>query len=165
MTLGPTGYPVGTMTDPNLTTGAADAGFTLIDTANARTVAHFRHQLSQWLSAHFALDPMRRNDVLLAVNEALTNVAEFAYRGRRGTMTMEARYGAADDVLLIDVADRGTWRHTDPMTRSNTRGRGIPLMHALADRATISPLPTGTHVQLQFDNCALMTAESYAISF
>jgi serine/threonine-protein kinase RsbW len=162
MTPGPTGYPFGTMTDPNLTTEVADAGFTLVDTANARTVAHFRHQLSQWLGVHFALDPMRRNDVLLAVNEALTNVAEFAYRGLRGTMTMQARYGAADDVLLIDIADRGTWRHTDPMTRSNTRGRGIPLMHALADRATISPLPIGTHVQLQFDNCSLVG--SYAIS-
>ena len=41
----------------------------------------FRHELSQWLRAHFALDPVRRNDVLLAVNEALTNAAEFAYRG------------------------------------------------------------------------------------
>ena len=49
------------------------------------------------------------NDVLLAVNEALTNAAEFAYRGRRsGTMTMQVRYDAREDVLLVDVSDRGT---------------------------------------------------------
>jgi serine/threonine-protein kinase RsbW len=150
------------MTDPKHTTGVADAALTLFDTADAWTVAHFRNELSQWLRARFALDPVRLNDVLLAVNEALTNAAEFAYGGRRGTMTMSARYFAAEGALLIDVADRGTWRHTDPQARSNTRGRGIPLMHALADDATISPLPSGTQVRLHFTGCTLITTPSPA---
>ena len=79
-------------------------------------------------------------------------------------MTMQVRYTAADDRLLIDVSDHGAWRHTDPATRSNTRGRGIPLMRALADHATISPLPTGTQVRLQFDDCALAASDAYAVS-
>jgi serine/threonine-protein kinase RsbW len=162
MTETPTGYSFGIMTDPNRPARAEDAGLTRNDSADARTVARFRHELSQWLSAHFALDAVRRNDVLLAVNEALTNAAEFAYRGRHGTMTMQARYAAADGTLLIDVTDRGTWRHTDPANRSNTRGRGIPLMRALADRTTISALSTGTQVQLQFNHCAPLTAQTCA---
>jgi serine/threonine-protein kinase RsbW len=150
------------MSDPSCTEGATEARFTRVDTADARTVAQFRHDLSRWLRAHFALDPERLSDVLLAVNEALTNAAEFAYAGRRGTMTMDARYRAGDSTLLIDVADRGSWRWADPTAQSNIRGRGIPLMRALADRATISPRPTGTHVQLQFGDCAPVVTKSWA---
>jgi anti-sigma regulatory factor (Ser/Thr protein kinase) len=148
------------MTDP--LPGAAPAAFTLTDTADAHTVAHFRAELARWLRARFALDAGRFNDVLLAVNEALTNAAEFAYRGRRGTVTMQAEYLPADAALVFDVSDRGQWRHTDPRTRSNTRGRGIPLMRALADHASISRQPGGTRVRLRFDRCPLASADSMA---
>jgi anti-sigma regulatory factor (Ser/Thr protein kinase) len=150
------------MADPTFSTGVADAGLTLSDSADARTVARFRKELSQWLRATLALDPVRLNDVLLAVNEALTNAAEFAYAGQNGTMTMNARYDAAGCALVVDDTDRGLWRVTDPRTQSNTRGRGIPLMEALADRTTISALPSGTHVRLQFSDCALISAQPCA---
>ena len=151
------------MKHPDCGTGAIQAGFVFSGTADAPTVAQCRHELSQWLRANFVLDAVRLNDVLLAVNEALTNSAEFAYVGslRHGTMTMRARYHAADG-LSIEVSDHGTWRQPDPSTQSNTRGRGIPLMRALADRMTISRQPTGTRVQLEFDDCSLLTEESYA---
>lgn len=152
------------MADPNFFTGMADPELTLSDSADAMTVARFRHELSQWLRANFALDPARLNDVLLAVNEALTNAAEFAYARPPGTMTMKARYDGATGVLWVDVTDRGKWRPTDPQTQSNTRGRGIPLMEALADRMTIWALPTGTHVRLQFSDCALVSAHRYVTS-
>ena len=84
MSEGPAGYPLAIMTDSTFSIDVADADFATIDTADARTVARLRHELSQWLRAHFALDPVRLNDVLLAVNEALTNAAEFAYAGDRG---------------------------------------------------------------------------------
>lgn len=150
------------MTDPNGTTGVADTALTLSAVADAHTVAHFRHELSQWLQSHFALDPLRHNDVLLSVNEAVTNVAEFAYGGRQGAVKMTARHSAADGALVVEVIDRGTWRQTDPTTRSNTRGRGIPLMRALADHADISPLASGTRVRLQFNDCTLIAAASLA---
>ncbi len=150
------------MTDPSCTAGAADTAFTLTDAADAQTVADFRRQLSRWLRAHLALDAVHSNDVLLAVNEAVTNAAEFAYGEQRGTVTMQVRYIAAQRTLVVDVSDRGKWRYTDPSTRSNTRGRGIPLMRALADHATISPLPSGTQVRLQFNGCAGVVAKPYA---
>lgn len=153
-----------TMIDPNGTTGMAETALTLSAAADAHTVARFRTELSQWLRVHFALDPLRHNDVLLAVNEALTNVAEFAYGGHRGAVTMAARHSAADGTLAVEVSDQGKWRHTDPQARSNTRGRGIPLMRALTDEADISQLASGTRVRLLFRNCALISAASFAVS-
>ncbi|MFI5510536.1 ATP-binding protein [Mycobacterium sp. NPDC051804] len=152
------GYSLSTMTDQIYSTSAVDADFVRVDTADALTVARMRRELSQWLSTHLMLDPDRLNDVLLAVNEALTNSAEFAYRGRQGTMTLTVHYDGADGTLLVDVSDRGTWRHVDPESQPNTRGRGIPLMRALADRTTISRLPDGTNVQMQFGDCAARVA-------
>src|SRR5690349_1983782 len=135
MTGRPAGYSLGTMTDQTFSTGAADADFVRVDTADALTVARMRRELSQWLHNHLTLDPDRLNDVLLAVNEALTNSAEFAYLGaQQGTMTLQAHYNGADGTLLVDVSDHGTWRHVDPESQPNTRGRGIPLMRALSDQ-------------------------------
>lgn len=165
MTGAPTGYPVGIMTtDPRRSPAEPDAIFVRTDTADAQTVSRFRHELSRWLRAHIALDAARLNDVLLAVNEALTNAAEFAYvgdQGAGGTMKMRARHFAADRTLSVDVFDHGHWREPDPDT-PNTRGRGIPLMRALADRATIAPLSTGTEVRLRFDGCAPATGRPCA---
>lgn len=142
------------MTESNRYADAMDASLLRNDTADARNVAQFRSELSGWLRSHFALDATRLNDVILAVNEALTNAAEFAYAGRNGTMTMHAHHHAADRQLEVVVSDRGRWRHVYPGSRPNTRGRGIPLMQALADRTTISKAETGTQVRLQFDDCA-----------
>ncbi|ODQ91755.1 ATP-binding protein [Mycolicibacterium holsaticum] len=153
------------MTESNYSAGAMDASLIRNDTADARNVAQFRSELSGWLRRHFTLDPVRFNDVVLAVNEALTNAAEFAYRGRRGTMTMYARHNAADHKLEVVVSDHGSWRYVDPESRPNTRGRGIPLMQALADRTTISKQPTGTQVRLQFDDCGLLIENACTPSF
>src|SRR6187402_489801 len=153
MTERPAGYSLGTMTDQIFSTSAADADFVRVDSADALAVARMRRELSQWLRTHLTLDPDRLNDVLLAVNEALTNSAEFAYRGQSGTMTLHVRYNATDGTLTVDVSDHGTWRHVDPDTQPNTRGRGIPLMRALADRTTISQMPDGTRVRMQFNAC------------
>jgi serine/threonine-protein kinase RsbW len=153
------------MADPDRNPGASGGDFIRTGTADAHTVVQFRHELSQWLGERLALDAVRLNDVLLAVNEALTNAAEFAYAGlQRGTMTVRARHHAPAGRLSVVVSDRGRWRYIDPRTQPNTRGRGIPLMRALADRMTIWRRPTGTQVRLQFHGCALTSAERCAAS-
>ncbi len=163
MTAGPAGYPLDIMTDSNFSTSAADADFARTETADALSVARLRHELAAWLRAHLTLDRDRLNDVLLVVNEALTNSAEYAYRGRQGTMTLEVHYDGADGTLLVDVSDRGKWRHVDPAAQPNTRGRGLPLMRALSDRMSISWTSDGTCVQMRFDNCAAdVRAEAFA---
>ena len=163
MTAGPAGYPLDTMTDSNFSTSTADADFVRTETADALSVARLRHELSAWLRAHLTLDRDRLNDVLLVVNEALTNSAEYAYRGRQGTMTLDVHYDGADGTLLARVSDRGKWRHVDPAAQPNTRGRGLPLMRALSDRMSISWTSDGTCVQMRFDNCAAgVRAEAFA---
>jgi serine/threonine-protein kinase RsbW len=152
------------MTDQIFSTTAADADFVCVDTADAHTVSRLRHELARWLETQVTLDADKLNDILLAVNEALTNAAEFAYRGRRGMMGLQVRYDRGDGTLIADVTDQGTWWHKDQASQPNTRGRGIPLMRALTDRTSIFKSPSGTHVQMEFGRCvsvrpdALMSA-------
>src|SRR5512139_3112044 len=135
-----------------------ELGYSSNGPADAQTVAEFRRALSQWLRSNFAIDDVKRNDVLLAVNEALTNAAEFAYvdAAEPGTMSVTARYDAGDRRLVLIVTDHGKWLEKVPDGRPNTRGRGVELMRALADRAMIQREATGTQVQLEFDDCSLI---------
>ncbi|TDL07407.1 ATP-binding protein [Mycolicibacterium obuense] len=120
--------------------------------ADAGTVARARREFAAWLNRFFALDEERSSDLVLAINEALANSAEFAYRlaERPGTIDICALYDAERQILTVDITDRGTWRtpQTDPVPR--TRGRGIPLMETLSDRAIIEPSTQGTHVRLEW---------------
>ncbi len=62
---------------------------------------------------------------------------------------MRAAYDADSDTLAVTVDDRGRWRQKVPAQRSaQMRGRGIPLMEALADEAAIARTPQGTRVTL-----------------
>ncbi|MGZ8802130.1 MAG: ATP-binding protein [Mycobacterium sp.] len=120
--------------------------------ANAETVSRIRQEFAQWLPRFFDLDPVRCSDLVLAINEALANAAEFAYlhADGPGTIDVKATYHPAEQKLTVFVCDRGTWRkrQTDPAPR--TRGRGIPLMEALSDRATIETSGDGTRVRLEW---------------
>ena len=143
-----------------------ELGFSSNGPADAQTVAEFRNAFAQWLRENFALDAERYNDVLLAVNEALTNAAEFAYvaSDEPGTMSVTAHYDAADRKLVAVVSDHGAWLEKEPDGKPNTRGRGIQLMRALADRATFQRESTGTQVAMEFDDCSLLSQEPFATS-
>jgi anti-sigma regulatory factor (Ser/Thr protein kinase) len=141
------------MTDPGQS--GCSASFAKTDvTAAPERAAVIRHEFSDWLRGHFTLDPTKASDVVLAVNEALANAAEFAYiaANQAGVMHVRADYDGDAAVLTVTVTDEGTWRMTDPETQGRSRGRGIPLMRALTDRATIDSTPTGTQVRLQWDD-------------
>ncbi|MCV7079245.1 ATP-binding protein [Mycobacterium szulgai] len=124
--------------------------------ADAPSAAQTRLEFGNWLQRHFALSAERFNDLLLAVNEALANAAEFAYTdfSHSGTLDVSAAYDENSDTLAVTVNDRGRWRVPEPAaggTRFQIRGRGIPLMRALADTATIDCTPNGTHVTLTWN--------------
>jgi serine/threonine-protein kinase RsbW len=121
-------------------------------TADAGTAARTREEFACWLHQFFDLDPVRTSDVVLAINEALANSAEFAYllATEPGTMTVQARYAAGDARLTVTISDKGLWRGASSDTR--TRGRGIPLMRALSDRATIETSSSGTQVCLEWSD-------------
>ena len=120
--------------------------------ADASSAARTRVEFGGWLRSHFALGDDRYNDLLLAVYEALANAAEYAYvdAPRPGTVGLTAAYAPDSDTLVVTVVDQGSWRTPTGERPANLRGRGIPLMHALADEATIEGTPTGTEVRLSW---------------
>lgn len=119
--------------------------------ADARGAARVRADFGVWLKTHFALGGDRFSDVVLAVNEAIANAAEFAYcdATQRGTLDVSASYDHQSDTLAVTVDDRGRWRQKVPAQRhQQLRGRGIPLMRALADEVAIDRTPHGTRVAM-----------------
>jgi anti-sigma regulatory factor (Ser/Thr protein kinase) len=118
--------------------------------ADAACAAQLRQEFSVWLKRYFALDPTKTSDVVLAVNEALANAAEFAYStdDNPGAMHLLADYDIDSAILTVTVTDEGAWRSADGEDKKISRGRGIPLMQALADRAVIDATPAGTSVRL-----------------
>jgi serine/threonine-protein kinase RsbW len=143
------------MNGPSRHADTAEAQFVRVVAAEARTVSTVRNEFGRWIRAQLALDEERVSDIVLAVNEALANAAEFAYRTfpDAGTVSIEAQHSGATGSLVVVVSDHGVWYDEDPV-RSRTRGRGIPLMRALSDGATIERKPDGTRVRLRFDNCS-----------
>lgn len=121
--------------------------------ADAEGAARVREEFARWLGRFFALDAMRSSDVVLAINEAMANAAEFAYlsTGLVGTMDFHAHYDADDARLTAKISDNGVWRIPDRSPSNRTRGRGIPLMRVLSDRASIETSSEGTRVCLDWN--------------
>ena len=124
--------------------------------ANAACAAQMRQEFAIWLKRYFALDPTKISDVVLAVNEALANAAEFAYSAVKhpGGMHLLADYDTVSAILRVTVTDEGAWRLSDGEKKHISRGRGIPLMEALADRASIDSTSAGTRVCLEWNHVA-----------
>ncbi len=120
--------------------------------ADAYNAARIRDDVAAWLRTKGDLDEIRFSDIVLAVNEALANAAEFAYLKNGGVGTIDVEAVRAGTALTVTVADQGCWRDPSPATQSRVRGRGIPLMRALADELTIDTSQLGTTVCLRFDS-------------
>ena len=121
--------------------------------ADASTVGILRDEFSRWLRrGSGGMDETRLCDVVLAVNEALANAAEFAYvDGGAGTVDLEAVRDLGRRTITVTVSDLGHWRESNPLHRQLSRGRGIPLMRTLADSVIIDTSGLGTSVCLRFD--------------
>lgn len=110
-------------------------------------LASTRHWLRAWL-ANAALDPDLLQDVLVAAGEACANAIEHAYPGGFGASAhLAARLTGAR--LVVTVTDRGRWRPPPPDNHV-LRGRGVPMMEALADAVTFRHDATGTTVTLEW---------------
>ncbi len=139
--------------------------------ADASTAASIRAGFANWLR-RAGLDEPRLCDIVLALNEALSNVAEFAYPdGPTGRVDVQAALDRDRCTLTVTVADRGQWREeqwreeqgreeqgreeqwreSGPSHPQRRRGRGIPLMRALADALVIDTSAVGTTVVMRFD--------------
>jgi anti-sigma regulatory factor (Ser/Thr protein kinase) len=82
--------------------------------------------------------------VIAATSEAAANAIEHAYGPGGGDIHIDAV--RSDDAVIVRVRDEGHWRPP----RRPSRGRGLPLMQALADEVRIRHEPDGTSVELRW---------------
>ena len=116
-------------------------------TATRDAVPSLRRLLRTWID-ETGLHPDLAEDVVLAVDEAVTNVVEHAYPRQCGEVRLRlVRSGPGG--LEVTVEDDGTWR--TPPEDPGFRGRGVQLIHGLADRARITHSPHGTTVSMCWD--------------
>jgi len=130
--------------------------------ADPQSAAQIRREFSDWLRRHFTLDATKVSDVVLAVNEAVANAAEYAYvtAEQPGAMHVLADYDGTAATLTVTVTDEGAWRNVDPATTELSRGRGIPLMRALSDHAIVDSSDAGTRVCLEWNRVTAARARA-----
>lgn len=145
----PTGYavPVSPLLDVELA-------------AEPSSAVRSRRAMTEWLESLCGLTALCdvRQDLVLAVNEAISNSAEHAYSGGPGTIRLRARIrsldGGAPGVgpcarleVWIEITDHGRWR--EPPEDPGFRGRGLMMAEASVDRLIIDRTASGTVVTLR----------------
>ncbi|MBW0102720.1 ATP-binding protein [Pseudonocardia sp. KRD291] len=85
-------------------------------------------------------------DVVLAVNEAVSNAIEHAYRDSAGG-TVELTFAADAGTVCVDVVDHGHWRA--PRPGRSGRGHGLPIMCGVVDSVSVVDHRPGTRVRLR----------------
>lgn len=118
----------------------------------ARTV---RAAVRDWAAAA-GLGPDTIDALVLAVDEAVTNVIDHAYApepdlvetpGRaHSRVVVTAASRPCGGGVAVSVVDDGTWRPPPP--DPGHRGRGIQVIGGLAQRSTVSPTEHGTTVRM-----------------
>jgi serine/threonine-protein kinase RsbW len=117
-------------------------------------LAELRHSLGRWAS-EIGMPAERREELVLAAYEALANSVEHAYHGvggsdgvdgsAAGEVHLHATRGP-DGAIVVTVTDHGRWKAPTPS--GGLRGRGIPIIRALADHTRITSGDTGTTVTM-----------------
>ncbi|CCH33727.1 ATP-binding protein [Actinosynnema sp. NPDC047251] len=113
--------------------------------AIATRLAEVRVRLDAWLRT-VGLPDDDRYDLVIAVNEAMSNAVEHAYPpGEPGRVRVAAEV-RPDGRLRVVVADCGAWR-VPPVALSD-RGRGLLLMRENVDEVQLDRSADGTSVTL-----------------
>jgi anti-sigma regulatory factor (Ser/Thr protein kinase) len=116
------------------------------DTGDAGTPKALRHALATFLEALEIESPLRE-DIVIAVGEAIANAVEHAYATREpGTVELHASTDA-DGTLLVDVFDRGAFIDRD---LREGRGLGLRIVRAIA-RAVSIDTEGGTRIRMVFN--------------
>ncbi len=126
---------------------AAQSELRIVRTAHVDAAKPLRHALAAFMEA---LDVARelREDIIIAVGEALANAVEHAYDPQRpGNVELYARTTGDDRTLLVDVSDAGEFRRGDG---TPGRGFGLRIVRAIA-RAVSIDVDGGTRIAMAFD--------------
>ena len=109
--------------------------------ATAESLADIRYLLRRWLGSRGAGDE-ESYDIVVACQEACANAVEHAYGPAPAEIGLDAIH--ADGRISVTISDRGSWRPS----RSENRGRGLPMMRALMDTVDVRQSEDGTDVVL-----------------
>jgi serine/threonine-protein kinase RsbW len=113
--------------------------------ADAHKLAELRHALTSWANAA-GMPGEQQEEFVLATYEAMANSVEHAYQDRAdGILDLHVNRDP-DGTVMVTVTDYGQWK--TPVPSDGIRGRGIPLMKALARDTTIIRRDSGTTVTM-----------------
>lgn len=113
--------------------------------AHTGSVARLRHAVVRFAGRSGA-SVRRREDIALAVSEALTNVVLHAYDDRDRPGHIDVRASLSDGALVIVVRDEGVGL----VRRVDSPGRGLGLIEQLTDRLELVDGSPGLSVRMTF---------------
>jgi serine/threonine-protein kinase RsbW len=114
--------------------------------AERHRIPRLRAELRGWLSP-LGLSSETAEDIVLAVNEAATNVVDHAYAAPGAGGTFDVNLWTENGALHIEIVDRGWWRPR--AVAASGRGFGMLIMQQLIDDVVIDRGPSGTSVLLR----------------
>jgi anti-sigma regulatory factor (Ser/Thr protein kinase) len=107
---------------------------------------HIRALIRGWL-APLTLDSDTEQDLVLAVNEAVSNAIEHAYVASGPDDLVKVSFWTDPQHLYFEVADDGRWK--EAVTNGGHRGRGILIMQQMVGAVSIDHDVNGTRVLLR----------------
>lgn len=116
-------------------------------TATPESIAPLRHAVTD-LAARGGATARQREDIALAVSEALTNVVEHAYSEAPvpGVVAVEA--ALTEGALDVELCDEGAGM--PPPADHPVTGLGLALIAQVADRLELLDATPGTRVRMTF---------------
>lgn len=115
--------------------------------ARPDSVAALRDAAVRFARDHGA-SATRRDDIALAVSEALTMSVVQAFVGHAAPGVVELRASRSQGALVIVVCDRGNCLQT--RLDSRDIGLGLALIHRVADRLDIEDAEPGLLIRMTF---------------
>ncbi|MEV6605848.1 ATP-binding protein [Kutzneria sp. NPDC051319] len=115
--------------------------------ATGDQLGQVRRSIAQWARGVGA-DEETVEAIVLATNEALSNVVGHAYPDLTGDFELRAGYEGRSGRIEVTIRDHG--RAKRPTAPDIYHGRGIPLIFAMADQADIVPSTKGTWVRMSW---------------